>query len=125
MSDLAVLKALVADLHRPIDAARGLVAQSANSTLPMGIGKHSREEVLNCVRAEYGKGIVSAVSRELTELMALESAGIRVAEYLARIPDMKLLQAQLHRAVERARERATQSLLADATQMNATKQGET
>ena len=32
--------------------------------------------------------------------------GYRVAEYLAHIPDTELLQAQLHRAVQLARERA-------------------
>jgi hypothetical protein len=38
--------------------------------------------------------------------MGLESANIRVAEYRAHIPDMKLLQKHLHRAIELARERA-------------------
>lgn len=67
--------------------------------------------------------LCAGADNEQVELMALESSGIRVAEYLARIPDMKLLQAQLHRAVEHARERAAQSLLADA-QTDGTKQGE-
>ena len=45
------------------------------------------------------------------ELMNLNSANIRVAEYLAHIPDMNLLQQQLHRVAELARERAAQRTL--------------
>jgi hypothetical protein len=44
----------------------------------------------------------------------LGASNIRVAEYLAHIPDTKVLQAQLHRAVVLARERATQDALAVA-----------
>ena len=43
---------------------------------------------------------------EQVELMDLGSANIRVAEYLDQIPDMKLLRAELHRSVQRAREQA-------------------
>lgn len=43
---------------------------------------------------------------EQVELMDLDAANIRVAEYLAHIPDMQLMQQQLHRAVQLARERA-------------------
>jgi len=41
---------------------------------------------------------------EQVELLDLGSANIRVAEYLDKIPDMKLLREQLHRSVQRARE---------------------
>lgn len=57
--------------------------------------------------------LCASANTEQVELMDLNAANIRVAEYLAHIPDMKLMQAQLHRAVELARERvATGSLLA-------------
>lgn len=46
---------------------------------------------------------------EQVKLMDMDAANIRVAEYLAHIPDMKVLQAQLHRAVELARERAART----------------
>ncbi len=62
---------------------------------------------------------------EQVKLMDMDAANIRVAEYLAHIPDMKVLQAQLHRAVELARERAARPPLLppaadaqDATQAN-------
>lgn len=48
---------------------------------------------------------------EQVKLMDMDASNIRVAEYLAHIPDMKVLQAQLHRAVELARERAAQVTL--------------
>ena len=41
---------------------------------------------------------------EQVELLDLGSANIRVAEYMDKIPDMKLLREQLHRSVQRARE---------------------
>ncbi len=48
---------------------------------------------------------------EQVELLELGAANIRVAEYLAHIPDMEMLQAQLHRAVALARERVAQAAL--------------
>ncbi len=51
---------------------------------------------------------------EQVELMDLGASNIRVAEYLAHIPDTALLQAQLHRAVQLARERAAPAALPQA-----------
>ena len=48
---------------------------------------------------------------EQVELMDLGGANIRVAEYIDHIPDIKLMQAQLHRAALLARERAAQHTL--------------
>jgi RecB family endonuclease NucS len=48
---------------------------------------------------------------EQVELLELGAANIRVAEYMAHIPDMEMLQAQLHRAVALARERVAQAAL--------------
>jgi predicted nuclease of restriction endonuclease-like (RecB) superfamily len=48
---------------------------------------------------------------EQVELLELGTANIRVAEYLAHIPDMGMLQAQLYRAVALARERVAQAAL--------------
>jgi len=54
--------------------------------------------------------LCAGADTEQVELMDLESARIRVAQYHAALPDLQVLQAQLHRAVQRARER--QALLA-------------
>ncbi len=55
--------------------------------------------------------LCAGANAEQVELMDLSSANIRVAEYLDHIPDMKLMQAQLHRAVLLARERAASGQL--------------
>jgi predicted nuclease of restriction endonuclease-like (RecB) superfamily len=49
--------------------------------------------------------LCASADREQVQLMDLESANIRVAQYLHALPDMKLLQAQLHRIAHLARER--------------------
>ena len=55
--------------------------------------------------------LCAGANAEQVELMDLSSANIRVAEYLDHIPDMKVMQAQLHRAAELARQRAAQGTL--------------
>jgi len=52
---------------------------------------------------------------EQVELLNLGSANIRVAEYLDKIPDMKVMRAQLHRIVQRAREQAATGALPHVT----------
>jgi len=62
-------------------------------------------------------GLILCAARdtEQVELMDLSASNIRVAEYLAHISDMKVLQAQLHRAVQIARERAAHAALPTAS----------
>ena len=55
--------------------------------------------------------LCAGANAEQVELMDLSSANIRVAEYLDHMPDMKVMQAQLHRAAELARERAARGRL--------------
>lgn len=58
-------------------------------------------------------GLILCATRdaEQVKLLDMEASNIRVAEYLAHIPDMQVLQTHLHRAVELARERAARGLL--------------
>jgi len=67
------------------------------------LDKHER-----AVGEEPPIGLILCAARdsEQVEILDLEAVNIRVAEYLAHIPDVKVLQTQLHRAVEMARERA-------------------
>ena len=58
--------------------------------------------------------LCAGADAEQVELLDLSTANIRVAEYLDHIPDMKLMQAQLHRAVLLARERAASGQLPHA-----------
>lgn len=55
--------------------------------------------------------LCAGADTEQVELMDLGAANIRVAEYLSHIPDVKLMQKHLHRAVELARERAATGVL--------------
>lgn len=61
--------------------------------------------------APIGLILCASKDAEQVQLMDMDASNIRVSEYLAHIPDMKVLQAQLHRAVELARERAARGLL--------------
>jgi len=63
--------------------------------------------------APIGLILCATKDAEQVKLMDMEASNIRVAEYLAHIPDMKVLQAQLHRAVELARERAARGMLSN------------
>ena len=67
--------------------------------------------------------LCAGADAEQVELMDLNSANIRVAEYLAHIPDMKLMQAQLHRAVALARERAASGQLPHQSDKNIEAEG--
>ena len=62
-------KKLVADLRRMIDESRQTVAQAVNTALVWlywNIGKRIRQDILKQKRAEYGKEILSTLSKELT-----------------------------------------------------------
>jgi predicted nuclease of restriction endonuclease-like (RecB) superfamily len=61
---------LVSDIKALIEAGRQHVAQTVNSTLTLlywQIGKRINDDILQNQRAEYGKQIVSTLSRQLTE----------------------------------------------------------
>lgn len=60
--------------------------------------------------------LCASADAEQVELMDLDSAQIRVAQYHHALPELSRLQAQLHRAVLRAREQ--QALLTTRTQDN-------
>ena len=62
---------LLGDLRALIEGARGRVAAAANREMTLlywDIGARLRRDVLNEQRAEYGKRIVSTLSRQLTAL---------------------------------------------------------
>lgn len=55
------------------------------------------------------KRISVGADAEQVELMDLDSANIRVAQYLHALPELQVLQSQLHRVVQLARERQATS----------------
>lgn len=59
---------LLAEVRELIEAARQHVAQTVNSSLVAlywHIGKRDREDILHQQRAQYGKQILSTLSKEL------------------------------------------------------------
>ena len=52
--------------------------------------------------------LCSGKNEEHIELLQLDKSNIRVAEYLTKLPDMKLLEAKLKQSIERARYRLEQ-----------------
>jgi len=71
MSDIAPIpsRALLGDLRQMILAARQEVARTVDAglvTLYWHIGQRVRRDILQLKRAEYGKGIVSALGRQLS-----------------------------------------------------------
>lgn len=68
--------------------------------------------------------LCASANAEQVELMDLSSANIRVAEYLDHIPDMKLMQAQFHRAVVLARELAAKGQLPHVSKATPEPEGE-
>jgi hypothetical protein len=119
--------ALLTDLCQIIEQGRSHASRMVNSALAMTfwrVGDRIRRELLHDERAPYGKKIVATASQqliaaygsgytvsglsrmmELLDLMDLKSANIRVAQYLHALPELQVLQSQLHRAVQLARER--------------------
>ncbi|MEJ5209329.1 PDDEXK nuclease domain-containing protein [Denitratimonas sp. CY0512] len=62
--------------------------------------------------------LCAGADREQVKLLDLDASGIRVAQYLAHIPDIAQLREQLHRAVLLARERAATGQLPHAEESN-------
>ena len=121
---------LFPDIVKLIDESRNYVAQTVNSTLTLlywKIGQRINQDILLNQRATYGKQIVVSLARQLEaaygsslaeknlrrmmqfadvfpdeqiELLQLDKAGIKIAEYLTELPDKKLLQQKLHQAIE-------------------------
>lgn len=68
--EVTLQESLITDLRTLINEARNKVALIVNTEITLlywHIGKRINEEVLDNQRAEYGKQIVSTVSRQLTE----------------------------------------------------------
>ena len=65
-----LLDGLIVDLRAMIDHARGSIASTVNARLTMlywHLGNRIRKEILKDERAEYGRAIVAAVARQLTQ----------------------------------------------------------
>ncbi len=57
-------------------------------------------------QSPIGLILCASADAEQVELLQLDAKSIRVSEYLTELPPLRLLQARLHQAIERAREQA-------------------
>lgn len=88
---------LLSDLRRLIDEARQEVAVAVNSRLTIlywNIGRHINNDILQNERAEYGKEIVSSLSRQLTAEYGrnFDSKNLfRMIQFAALFPDEQIV----------------------------------
>lgn len=64
-----------------------------------------KHEMIEGENLPIGLILCSHKNEEHIELLQLEKSNIKVAEYLTKLPDMKLLENKLHQAIERAKQR--------------------
>lgn len=64
-----------------------------------------KHEMVEGENLPIGLILCSHKNEEHIELLQLEQSNIKVAEYLTKLPDMKLLENKLHQAIERAKSR--------------------
>jgi predicted nuclease of restriction endonuclease-like (RecB) superfamily len=62
-------------------------------------------EALEGENTPVGLILCATKNQEHVELLQLENSNIKVAEYLTQLPDFKLLQQKLHKAIEYARQK--------------------
>lgn len=91
---------LVQDLRQIIQDVRGRVAAQVNSELTLmywHIGERINRDVLDNQRAEYGKQIVAAVSRQLQEEFGHKGFDVknirRMMQFAQLFPDVKIVSA--------------------------------
>jgi len=64
-----------------------------------------KHETLNHENPPVGLILCASKNKEHIELLQLESSNIKVAEYLTKLPEMKLLEQKLHLAIEIAKQK--------------------
>ena len=95
--EVTLQESLITDLRTLINEARNKVALIVNTEITLlywHIGKRINEEVLGNQRAEYGKQIVSIVSRQLTEEYGKgfnEKSLRRMMQFAELFPDFQIV----------------------------------
>ena len=95
--EVTLQESLITDFRTLINEARNKVALIVNTEITLlywHIGKRINEEVLENQRAEYGKKIVSTVSRQLTEEYGKgfnEKSLRRMMQFAELFPDFQIV----------------------------------
>ena len=92
------LKSLVA-----IDLKLGKFEASHKGQMELYLRWLEKHEMVSGENPPIGLILCSSKNKEHIELLQLEHSNIKVAEYLTQLPDLKLLEEKLHRAIEIAK----------------------
>lgn len=99
------LKCLVA-----IDLKLGKFEAAYKGQMELYLRWLEKYEMVEGENQPIGLILCSGKNEEHVELMKLDESNIRVAEYMTKLPDMKLLEEKLKQSIERARKRLVQPL---------------
>ena len=92
------LKSLVA-----IDLKLGKFEASHKGQMELYLRWLEKHEMVSGENPPIGLILCASKNKEHIELLQLEHSNIKVAEYLTQLPDLKLLEEKLHRAIEIAK----------------------
>jgi len=88
-----------------IDLKLGKFKASHKGQMELYLAWLKKYEMLEQENDPVGLILCASKNEEHIELMQLEKSNIKIAEYLTKLPDLKLLENKLHQAVERAENR--------------------
>ncbi|MCK4668021.1 DUF1016 family protein [Candidatus Dependentiae bacterium] len=97
------LKSLIA-----IDLKLGKFKASDKGQMELYLAWLEKHEMVEGESSPLGLILCATKNEEHIELMQLDKSNIKIAEYLTKLPDMKLLANKLHQSIERAKNRLAQ-----------------
>lgn len=97
------LKCLIA-----IDLKIGKFEAAHKGQMELYLGWLQKYEMLDGENPPIGLILCAYKNHEHIELLQLEKSNIKIAEYLTKLPDMKLLQRKLHQSIEIAKNKLAQ-----------------
>ncbi len=97
------LKCLVA-----IDLKLGKFEAAHKGQMELYLRWLEKHETVEGENSPVGLILCASKNKEHIELLQLEKSNIKVAEYLTKLPDLKLLEQKLHKAIEIARNKQNQ-----------------
>jgi predicted nuclease of restriction endonuclease-like (RecB) superfamily len=92
-----------------IDLKLGKFKASDKGQMELYLAWLAKHETLNDENKPLGLILWASKNQEHVELMQLEKSNIKIAEYLTKLPDIKILEKKLHQAIEIAKNRLVQN----------------
>lgn len=92
-----------------IDLKLGKFKASDKGQMELYLAWLEKHETLNEENKPLGLILCASKNQEHVELMQLEKSNIKIAEYLTKLPDIKILESKLHQAIELAKNRLVQN----------------